>query len=473
MKRNPDRLWDFLGHSARVLVLLSAWTPLLAAPAQNEAVEDSCLKYQDEKTIAPLKKFKHQALEKGCDACHLNCREVPAADSRQSKPAYYLKADEPGLCLECHTASKQDLSSAHGKQPLGQVRCSGCHEPHSSNSPKRLPDVSHGPYGARLCSACHGEPVDGKMQFIAPDVDALCYECHTDFKTQMEDKKNRHKLLLQDNASCMECHDPHAADQHYVLKRPIQDLCTGCHVANAEKMTHGRRPSLPFSARAGSPPKQSETRRYLDLSLKNVHLPVRISCTFCHDAHASDFPMELHAPVNDLCMGCHGPNAEKIIQSRQPFALFEGRMSLPPKPFEKLKQLDPSSKDAHELSGMPCVFCHDAHASNRPMELHAPVHDLCLGCHGRNAEKIIQSGQPFPLFEGRVILPPKPFEKLSPLNLSTEGNKGHPVPGHSVYRPETREKPEFNCLTCHRSHSRSFGPLKLMSDKDPCFSCHK
>ena len=60
-------------------------------------------------------------------------------------------------------------------------------------------------------------------------------ECHTQFKAEMEGTKSRHKLLSQSNRSCMECHDPHAANQEYVLKKPVQDLCLSCHVATPEQ----------------------------------------------------------------------------------------------------------------------------------------------------------------------------------------------------------------------------------------------
>ena len=80
--------------------------------------------------------------------------------------------------------------------------------------------------------------------------------------------------------------------------------------------------------------------QYLKLTSKHVHEPAKKSCLICHDAHASEFPKELRAPVRDLCMDCHGPNSEKIVQSSQPFPLFGGLVSLPPKTFEKLTYLD-------------------------------------------------------------------------------------------------------------------------------------
>ena len=461
--------------SRGILIVLVVCAPLTASPSQQEAVTEDCLKYQDPNSVVAGKNYKHPALDKGCATCHLDCREISPATERLQTPAHYLKTKEPTLCLECHSASKQDLSVAHGNEPLGQAQCTGCHDPHSSNSPKRIPDISHGPYAARLCSACHAAPLDGKVQLVAADSDALCYGCHADFKSRIDGAKSRHTLFSESKASCVECHDPHATNQQSVLKKPLRDLCLSCHVSSAEKPASGMQPSSSSSSSEGRlslPPKQSGKTSHLRLSSKHIHAPVEISCLFCHDAHASDFPMELHAPVQDLCIGCHGTNAEKIIQSTQPFSLFEGKVNLPPKAFEKLSYIDLSSKYVHEPVGVSCVFCHNSHASDFPKELHVPVHDLCIACHGANAERIIKSEQAFPLFNSRVSLPPKVFKTLKGLALSPDGKRGHPE-GHLVYVPAKDKKPEFNCLTCHTSHVTDSNPQLVVKHKDfQCLDCH-
>jgi predicted CXXCH cytochrome family protein len=458
--------------SRGILVMMAVCAPLTAAPSQRDAVAEDCLKYQDPNSIVVRKNYKHPALEKGCATCHLDCREISSATDRLQTPAHYLKAKEPGVCLECHSASKQDLSVAHGNEPLGQARCSGCHDPHSSNSPKRIPDISHGPYAARLCSACHAAPLDGKVQLVAADSDALCYGCHADFKSRIDGAKSRHALFSESKASCVECHNPHATNQPSLLKEPLRDLCLSCHLSDAEKPASGMQASTPSEGRLRLPPKQSAKVSPLNLNSKHLHAPVGISCLFCHDAHASNFPMELHASVHDLCLACHGANAEKIIQSTQPFSLFEGKVNLPPKTFEKISYIDISSKYVHEPVGISCVFCHNSHASDFPKELHAPVHDLCIACHGPNAERIARSGQAFLLFNSRVSLPPKVFKTLKGLALSSDGKRGHPE-GHLVYAPAKDKNPEFNCLTCHTPHATDSNPQLVVKHKDfKCLDCH-
>jgi predicted CXXCH cytochrome family protein len=469
MKMDLHGFLSLFGQSARILVILACFAWAQAGSLQEAVTKKGCSQYQDPKTIEPLKKFKEPAMDKGCVVCHLDCDKLTEAEKKEP-PEYYLKAKEPALCLECHSASSKnispaakDLSPAHDKQPLGKSRCTGCHDPHSSDTPKLLLKFSHGPYAARLCSACHPAPVDGKVGLTAANVDLLCYDCHANFKGEMAGAGSRHKLLSQSNRSCIECHDPHAANQEYHLKKPAQELCVSCHDEPPKQTTQGDALLLTSN---------DTDLQYLKLSSKYVHEPARKSCLICHDAHASQFPKELRVSMHDLCMDCHGPNSEKIVQSSQPFPLFSGLVSLPPRTFEKLKLFELSGKYVHEPVNISCAFCHDAHASDYSAELNAPVTDLCLACHGANGIRLIRSTEPFPLFDGKVTVPPKTFKQITVLNL-VKGVLGHPTARHPVLVAATKDKAELNCVTCHHPHSASTGPKLLASDKKAtCEKCH-
>jgi predicted CXXCH cytochrome family protein len=445
------------------LIILACYAWAQASPLQEAVIKDGCSKYQDPKNIEPLKKFVEPAMEKGCVACHLDCNQLSPAQQKEP-PEYYLKAKEPELCMECHASLGKDLSQAHDHQPLEKSRCSSCHDPHSSDTPKLLVKYSHGPYAARLCSACHPEPVKGQIVLVAANVDALCYKCHTNFKEEMAGTKSQHKLLSQSDRSCMECHDPHASKQEYVLKKPAQNLCLDCHAGQPKKVVISDPPS---------PQSEETSRQYLNLSSKHVHEPAKKSCLICHDAHASEFPKELRVSTRDLCMDCHGPNSEKIVQGDQPFPLFNGRVSLPPKTFEKLQKFEITGKYVHEPVNISCAFCHDAHASDEAMGLHAPVNDLCIACHGPSGSQMLRSKQPFPLFGGKVSVPPKTFEKLVILRIY-KGRFGHPTAEHPFFAGATKDKAELNCASCHSSHAASTGPKLLVSDKKViCEKCHE
>jgi predicted CXXCH cytochrome family protein len=462
MIRDVYRFLCLKRQSALVLIILSCFASAQASSLQEAVVRRGCSDYQDPKTIAPLKKFVEPAMNKGCSVCHLDCNQLSPANQKEP-PEHYLKTKEPALCLECH-ASGKDLSPAHDKQPLGNSKCTGCHDPHSSDTPKLLLKFSHGPYAARLCSACHPAPAKGKVSLKAASVDSLCYQCHSNFKAEMAGAKSRHKLLDKSDRSCMECHDPHAANQEYHLKKPAQDLCLGCHVEQPKKTAKGGAPSPGFD---------NTGMEYLKLSSKHVHEPAKKSCLICHDAHASEFPKELRVSAHDLCMDCHGPNAEKIVQSSRPFPLFKGLVSLPPKTFEKLSRFELPGKYIHEPVDISCALCHDAHASDYSAELYAPIKDLCLACHGSNGISLVRSRQPFPLFDGKVILKPDPFKKLTILNLANE-RIGHPTANHPVWAAATADKAELNCITCHAPHSASTGTNLLANDKKvTCQKCHE
>jgi predicted CXXCH cytochrome family protein len=469
----------FIRHSLGVLILLVPCVQIPAAQLQQMAVKAGCAKYQDPKTLEPLKKFKEPAMEKGCVTCHLDCKQLPADFKPESE--FYLKAKEPALCLECHNTSvknMKDLAPSHDHQPLGKAKCTGCHDPHSSNDPKILREFSHGPYKAGLCSACHPKSENGEVllteangegRLTPKDVNILCYQCHAQFQEEMEGTKSRHKLLSQDNRACVECHDPHASNQEYVLKKPVQDLCLSCHIAPPGKTTPNKQEGEAATVSASGQP-DAESAQYLNLSGKYVHEPATKECLLCHDAHASEFPKELRAPVRDLCMDCHGTNSEKIIKSKQPFPLFGGLVSLPPKMFEKLTYLDLKEKFIHEPADKSCAFCHDAHGSDYPKVLLASVQDVCLACHGRNAQMIVMSEQPVPILGGKVVLPPHTFTSLTELNLA---KYGHPVANHPVYAPATADRPELTCVSCHNSHSTSTGKWRLLAQQeDLCTRCH-
>jgi predicted CXXCH cytochrome family protein len=83
--------------------------------------------------------------------------------------------------------------------------------------------------------------------------------------------------------------------------------------------------------------------------------------------------------------------------------------------------------------------------------------------------------RPFKLFNGRVTLPPKPFEKLRDIRLTRGNTYGHPLQQHPVYIPATEKKPEYNCLSCHTSHASATGLRRWNYDTrdELCRECHK
>lgn len=124
--------------------------------------------------------------------------------------------------------------SVAGAAPATQVRQVGYRE--------------HGPYAAKLCSACHNP---GAFNSLVLPREQLCFKCH-EFKL---DKKYIHGPLA--SGGCTACHDPHSSQYRYFLVSESDSFCFRCHERQAVARIEG-------------------------------HAGIEEKCTTCHDAHMSD-----------------------------------------------------------------------------------------------------------------------------------------------------------------------------------------
>jgi len=125
---------------------------------------------------------------------------------------------------------------------------------------------------------------------------------------------------------------------------------------------------------------------------KYVHEPVRHSCTICHDPQASQSPTLLRAPLNDLCLECHGAGE----RPGDTVALFNGRVKVPGTLLHGLRPLP--VRAGHPVPyhpvfvpagmGLPeinCLSCHTPHASDGSPQLLVSGAEgrkgLCVKCH--------------------------------------------------------------------------------------------
>ena len=114
---------NLTGFTAGLLIILAGCPWLIAADSKQSPVEAVCLKCHNPVAVDLQKKFMHGALEQGCLACHLDCREITPTRNRHNVPSHYLKTEEPGLCLDCHMPSKKDLSAVHSNQLFTEAKC--------------------------------------------------------------------------------------------------------------------------------------------------------------------------------------------------------------------------------------------------------------------------------------------------------------------------------------------------------------
>jgi len=107
---------------------------------------------------------------------------------------------------------------------------------------------AHGPYGARLCGACHLSTASNS--YVVPK-DKLCTNCHdVDY-----DKAHLHGPVA--SGGCTDCHDPHGSAFPSLLLADASTFCYRCHDQQ-------------------------------DVAASPSHKETTKACTECHDAHQSD-----------------------------------------------------------------------------------------------------------------------------------------------------------------------------------------
>jgi predicted CXXCH cytochrome family protein len=111
----------------------------------------------------------------------------------------------------------------------------------------RISFSQHGPYAAKLCTACH-EPQTNAL--IAPATE-LCFHCH---------ELNLNKTYVHGpiaSGGCLVCHDPHGSRYRYLLVSESDTFCLHCHDQQS-------------------------------IAQSPTHKNSKQQCTVCHDAHMSN-----------------------------------------------------------------------------------------------------------------------------------------------------------------------------------------
>lgn len=131
------------------------------------------------------------------------------------------------------------------KTEIFRGRRSGIVAPNPGDKPR---NISHGPYAAKLCEACH---LRGGGKLIMP-VEELCLNCH--------DLNIRKKYIHGPVASggCRVCHEPHGSGRAFLLVAEPTTFCFYCHDE-------------------------------AEVNTREVHASAAgTQCTVCHNPHSSD-----------------------------------------------------------------------------------------------------------------------------------------------------------------------------------------
>ena len=208
-------------------------------------------------------KVLHAALETNirCRVCHAGIIAKYRPHKKSNTGDKGLIATQPELCYSCHDKALFTRKDVHAALGMG---CTGCHNPHSTDTAKLL--VSSQP--------------------------ELCYTCHD---KAMFTRKSVHAAV---GMGCTGCHNPHASDEMALLVKKPVSVCLECHgdVMNKPHMD------------IGSP----SARHPLGDTVKKLSNPAQLDkpfyCGSCHDPHSTDTPKLLRfnaQSAQDLCRNCH------------------------------------------------------------------------------------------------------------------------------------------------------------------------
>jgi DmsE family decaheme c-type cytochrome len=152
------------------------------------------------------------------------------------------------LCLKCHTGNAtfnlHDWTS--GAHASADVSCFSCHDIHAG------PDLITSP----------------------KDIKDMCFECHV--KEKAEFLLPSHHPVMEGQAFCTDCHEPHGTFSHKFMKEEsVRSTCVRCHGEVEGPYTFG----------------------HADLMYED--------CTVCHANHGSVNNNLLKLSEPYLCLQCH------------------------------------------------------------------------------------------------------------------------------------------------------------------------
>ncbi len=258
----------------------------------------------------------HGPVQEGdCSSCHA---------AHGSNGEHLLSASPPELCLSCHDVD-QAFRAKHAQPGIERSNCATCHDPHASPVAGLLRANQHAPFASGKCDACHTAGADPFA--ISGTVKQLCNRCHGQIGGG--DQVAYHHNL-DDESSCLNCHNPHASNASQLLLTEQLDLCMTCHFNQPEL----KKPKKDYITHDGQ------------------------ECSTCHQPHGADNANYLITAGVDLCNECHSgahksshPIGENVIDQRT------GQT-------------------------MTCLSCHQLHGPDFDKYLPLdPTMDLCLQCH--------------------------------------------------------------------------------------------
>ena len=282
---------------------------LWSAPVGAQGAEPVCNECHEENQDS-IKGTAHGAKNdaKGsmCQSCHGDATEHVA--SRGKKPVVGNKmakdsvpAEKSSACLSCHSGNRHLSFWEAGKHNTNGVACSNCHSIHGKvKNPQPQPYTTTARrIKADTCGTCHKQVRNATM-------------------------KPSHHPILEGKVKCSDCHNPHGALTHAMVKHEsVNQQCFSCHADKRGPFVFG-------------------------------HPPVEENCLTCHTPHGSSHNKLLNEKAPNVCQDCHtqGRHPTSFYGQDQAWILPDGTAV---------------TNANNRLVYRGCVNCHNQiHGSNAP-----------------------------------------------------------------------------------------------------------
>ena len=251
-----------------------------------------------------------------CQSCHGDSKEHVASGGKSGPPKNNklvkgTTADEKSaVCLNCHAGNRQLSFWESGKHAKNEVACSNCHSIHGRNrspapglfrtsSRAQVPNDPGSDLQVNLCGTCHKQVRNATM-------------------------KTSHHPIQEGKVKCTDCHNPHGALTHAMVKHEsVNQQCFSCHADKRGPFVFG-------------------------------HPPVEENCLTCHTPHGSSHNKLLNEKVPNVCQDCHtqGRHPTSFYGQDQAWILPDGTAV---------------TNANNRLVYRGCVNCHNQiHGSNAP-----------------------------------------------------------------------------------------------------------
>jgi len=247
---------------------------------------------------------KNDAMGSMCQACHGDASahlQDPIKNKMVNKFKNAPAEEKSAVCLTCHGGNRHLSFWESGKHAKNDVACSDCHNIHDK------------------ARALHVAPFTTTSRPIEADT---CGNCHKQVRNAT--LKPSHHPIIEGKVKCSDCHNPHGALTHAMLKHEtVNQQCYSCHA--------DKRGPFVFS-----------------------HPPVDENCISCHTPHGSSHAKLLTDKAPNLCQDCHvtGRHPTNFYGSGQAWNLPNGT---------------PNSSPNTRFIARGCLNCHNSiHGSNAP-----------------------------------------------------------------------------------------------------------